>query len=134
LTITPAAYLAYTRADIDGYAEVGATANASVGSRSVDLTDVEVAMNFSQQIGLGVLFGSVGYVSRSADGPNSIDVTLIGDQKSVGLANADYEAAKLGLGYSYKAGENLSFDIEGTLLEGKSWQSQNLWGGFTLRF
>lgn len=60
LTITPEVVLGYIRANVDGYTEEGATANASVGSRSADLTELEVALNVSFAVGPGFLLGSVG--------------------------------------------------------------------------
>ncbi len=134
VTITPAAYLSYTKAKIDEYDESGDTANASVDSRDVGITEFEVGVDLSKEIGAGLISGSLGYVSRSTDGLDSVDVTLIGDEQSVGLETADFGATKLGLGYSYKVGENLIFDVEGGILMGEDWQSQNLSASATLRF
>lgn len=50
------------------------------------------------------------------------------------VESSDYAAAKFELCYSYNPTDMLSFDIEGSLLSGKDWQSQNLSASATLRF
>lgn len=135
LTVTPHANMSYTRAKLDGYAENGSTSDATVSGRSIAVTEGEVGVSISRRIASGVLRGSLGYAKRAVSGPTSVDVSMINDQNTVGIENGNHAAARLGFGYSAIAGENATFDIDGSVLTGGGdFHGQQLTASFNLRF
>lgn len=81
--LTPSATGRYAAQWIGGYSETGATANARVSDRYVQIAEGRLELALAHTSGLGKLIGRAGVLGRTNFGSGDADITLIGSTVSI---------------------------------------------------
>jgi hypothetical protein len=125
----------YTRQNDDGYAETGSAAAATVGTRTVEVTESTLGVEASKELNNGgVLSGSLSAVSRQFSGDANTAVTMFGQTANILDANANFEGVIIGIGYEQQVmdGAVLNLSLDHDL--GSDGNGPNLAAGLTWSF
>jgi hypothetical protein len=125
----------YTRQNDDGYAETGSAAAATVGARTVEVTESTLGVEASKELNNGgVLSGSLTAMSRQFSGDATTAVTMFGQTANILDANANFEGVSVGIGYEQQVmdGAVLNLSLDHDL--GSDGSGPNLAAGLTWSF
>lgn len=104
-------------------------------SFGASVTQAEFGFSIGRQLGVGVIEGSLAYVSRRNSGDSNVSVAMIGDTNTIALDDADYDAAKLGFKYTGNLSNGMYFDVGGSaFVSGNGMDGGALSGSIGLKF
>jgi len=137
LTITPNLRARYISMSVDGYQETGSdpdTATASVDDFDIGVTELRGGIDITHRTSVMALTGSIGYMTRSANGDDSVNVDMIGVNRDVPFFYNDINAAYGGISFEYKLGEATTIKLDANVTVGDDIEAGSAGASLNMNF
>ncbi|OOY57569.1 autotransporter outer membrane beta-barrel domain-containing protein [Solemya velum gill symbiont] len=118
LTVTPNLRARYVSQSIDGYTEKDSNSNATVDDIDIGVTELRGGLDVTHRTSVMALTGTIGYMSRSGSGDDSVNITMILDNNDVGFNYSDVDAAYGGISFAYKMNEATTLKLNASVTVG----------------
>ncbi|OOZ28326.1 autotransporter domain-containing protein [Solemya velum gill symbiont] len=118
LTVTPNLRARYVSQSIDGYTEKDSNSNATVDDIDIGVTELRGGLDVTHRTSVMALTGTIGYMSRSGSGDDSVNITMILDNNDVGFNYSDVDTAYGGISFAYKMNEATTLKLNASVTVG----------------